>query len=189
MDLDAQDLPMLMWRHVFGDNIRDHGLLTMKNQTQPNPMRRVSFEKWQVDGCPHQGPSIVRDNTTKESARVHMSWFNNAPDASGLFYAYSDDNGQSISTVNHYVDKENNPEHPFLSQNLNAKEPIQLVWREFDGQQFSVKYTSSVNGESWSSERVIATATLADYPYILQHPSGSYLHWHIIGQPLELIKL
>lgn len=193
MDLDEQELPMLMWRHVFGDNYRDHGFLTMKNQKQANEMKRVSFENWQVDGCPHQGPSIARETKGKNINRVHMAWFNNAPNASGLFYGYSDDNGNSMSKVNHFAQKNFNPEHPHLSQNQKAKkdtERLGLVWREFNGKTFQVKYQSSRNGDHWSKPRVIASAEQGvDYPYILQHPSGNYLHWHISGQALELIKL
>ena len=193
MDLDQQELPMLMWRHVFGDNYRDHGLLTMKNQHQANPMWRVSFENWQVEGCPHQGPSIVRATTGENINRVHMTWFNNAPNASGLFYSYSDNNGSTINKVQHFAKKEHHPEHPFLSQNSTADNPnqrLELVWREFDGKAFKIKYQSSANGDLWTEQRVIASAPQGvDYPYILQHPSGSYLHWHVIGNALELIKL
>jgi len=190
MDLDKQDLPMLMWRHIFGDNIRDHGFLTMRNKQQANPMQRVSFENWQVNGCPHQGPSIVgADN----GSRVHMSWFNNATDASGLFYAYSDDGGSTMSKVTNFATKDNSPEHPFLSLSQatkNTKQKLQLVWREFDGQRFIIKAIFSELGDDWSEPKVIATAKQGvDYPYILQHPSGSYLQWHVSGQPLGLIKL
>lgn len=188
MDLDDKDLPLVMWRHVFGDNYRDHAFISMQSKIQPNKMQRVSFENWQVDGCPHQGPSIVRAKAGNNSNRVHMSWFNNAPDASGLFYSYSDDNGQTMAKVNHFATKSTNPEHPFLSQNQQGR--IELVWREFNGSHYQIKYMSSARGDSWSGETTIAMSeTQVDYPYILNHPSGSYLHWHNVGQPLELIKL
>ena len=193
MDLDQHALPILMWRHVFEKNTRDHGFLTMKNQQQANPIKRVSFEKWQVDGCPHQGPSMVREKIGGNSNRVHMAWFNNASDASGLFYSYSDNNGADMSKVNNFATKTQLPEHPFLSRKIVANGTnslLQLVWREYNGNAHQIKYQSSATGDIWSESRVIATAVKqVDYPYILQHPSGSYLHWHIIGQPLRLIKL
>jgi len=193
MDLDQHALPMLMWRHIFDKNTRDHGFLTMKNQQQANQIKRVSFENWQVDGCPHQGPSMVREKISVNSNRVHMAWFNNAPDASGLFYSYSDNNGEDMSKVNHFAPKAQLPEHPFLSQKIVAngtKSLLQLVWREYNGTAYQIKYQSSATGDIWSDTRVIATSAKGvDYPYILQHSLGSYLHWHIIGQPLRLIKL
>jgi len=191
MDLDNNELPMIMWRHVFGDNYRDHGFLTMKNQTQANPMKRVSFENWQVNGCPHQGPTIVREVIGEHKNRVHMSWFNNAPAASGLFYGYTDDNGTTMSHTNHFASKDSNPEHPFLALNEHSKsQRLQMVWREFDGNVFSIKGMSSKTGAQWSYPRELATAKSgADYPYILRHPSGNYLQWHIQGKPLALIKL
>jgi len=190
MDLDEKNLPMVMWRHVFGDNYRDHGLLTMKNKTQANPMKRVSFENWQVNGCPHQGPAIVREVSGAQKNRIHMSWFNNAPDASGLFYGYTDDNGSTMSTTNHFANKAMNPEHPSLALNDSATKRLQMVWREFDGQVFSIKGMHSTNGDSWSAPTTLASAKSGvDYPYILRHPTGNYLQWHIQGQPLALIKL
>ncbi len=193
MDLDDKGLPMLMWRHIFGDNYRDHGFLTMKTQTQANTLKRVSFENWQINGCPHQGPSIVRETTGKHVNRVHMAWFNSAPDASGLFYAYSDDNGVTMSKVNNFAKKTYHPEHPFIVENLvtqNSHEKVQLVWREFDGKAFQIYYQSSANGEHWSAATKIAEAKEGvDYPYIIKHPSGNYLHWQVAGQGLMLVKL
>ena len=193
MDLDGNDLPMLMWRHIFGDNYRDHGFLTMKNQAQANPPKRVSFENWQINGCPHQGPSMVRETRGDNLNRVHMTWFNSAPDASGLFYAYSDDNGVTMSKVNNFAKKTNHPEHPFIAENLVTKEAhrtLQLVWREFDSSTYKIYYQSSANGQQWSDAITIAEAKGGvDYPYILQHPTGNYLHWQIAGQGLKLVKL
>jgi len=188
MDLDQQGLPMLMWRHIFGDNFRDHGLLTMKNQTQANPMKRVSFENWQVDGCPHQGPTMIQDQQINN--RTHMAWFNNAPQASGLFYSYSDNQGTTMQKVIHIAKTMANPEHPFLSQNISTNSKLELVWREYNGNTFEIKHQSSTTGDTWNDPKVIATSSLSvDYPYILQHPSSSYLQWHIVGKPLRLIKL
>lgn len=193
MDLDDKDLPLVMWRHVFGDNFRDHGFLTMKNQHQANEMKRVSFENWQVNGCPHQGGTIVRETVGKNTNRVHMAWFNNAKTASGLFYSFSDDNGSTMHQVDNFATKAHNPEHPFLSQSVadkNVQSQINMVWREFDGEQFQIKYRFASEVDQWSESRVVATSEEGvDYPYILEHPTGSYLQWHIAGKPLALIKL
>ena len=203
MNLDQRNLPMMMWRHVFGDNVRDHALISMINEKQTRQIQRVSFENWQIDGCPHQGPSmLISDNTyssdktpsndnapsSHSASRIHMSWFNNAADASGLFYSYSDNQGQTMAKVNHFAPISDSPEHPFLSQ--NTRQQIQLVWREFDGQQYHIKYMASNDGDKLSVPKMIAqSAGNVDYPSILQHGINSYLHWHRQGQPLTLIKL
>ncbi len=54
--------------------------------TSPSIVHRVSFQNWKIDGCPHHGPTIAN-----QKDRLHMSWFNDAAQASGLFYTYTDD--------------------------------------------------------------------------------------------------
>ena len=181
---------ILMWRHIFGDNIRDHALGVLGE-----PLRRVSFEKWQVDGCPHHGPSIsvqgngIQNNAAQNNAaqnnRLHMSWFNDAPNASGLFYAYTDDLGETVSPAFHFAQKEDSPGHPSLIAGGDGK--LKLAWQTFDGVQSSIYIMTSIQGEQWSDARVVAQFTgQTDYPFLLRHPEGDLLLWHRPGHALML---
>lgn len=186
MTKDQRHLPVLMWRHIFGDNYRDHALLTMTDHNQWGTPKRVSFENWQIDGCPHHGPSLISQNK-QQGQRIHMSWFNDAPLKSGLFYAYTDDEGQNISRVQDFA-RNNNPSHPQLA--LTAGGKLQLVWQEFNGLKQQVKLIRSDNGEQWTSAELIAEHNApTDYPSLLTHASGNLLLWHRPGQPLQLIEV
>ncbi|MGK0441957.1 MAG: hypothetical protein ACJA0N_001763 [Pseudohongiellaceae bacterium] len=187
MALNQRELPVLMWRHIFGDNIRDHALITLNSSNNAGQLKRVSYQNWQIDGCPHHGPSIISQQQGSD-LRLHMSWFNDAPQASGLFYAHSDDEGKHISKVLHVAERSANPSHPHLA--LTANKKLQLVWQVFDGQQQTVKLIRSDSGEKWTSPELIAHYDGAtDYPFLLTHPKGNLLLWHRIDQPLQLIEI
>jgi len=167
--------PVVMWRHIFGDNIRDHALGVLGESLQ-----RVSFEQWKVDGCPHHGPSISAQNK-----RIHMSWFNDAPNASGLFYAYTDNLGETVSPAFHFSKRADSPGHPSLITGGDGK--LKLAWQTFDGAQSSVHIMMSARGEQWSDARIVAQfAGQTDYPFLLPHLDGDLLLWHKPGNPLTL---
>ena len=170
--------PILMWRHIFDDNIRDHALGILGK-----PLQRVSFEQWKVDGCPHHGPSI-----SNQKKRVHMSWFNDAPSASGLFYAYTDNLGKTVSPAFHFAKRSDSPSHPSLITNANGN--VLLAWKTFDGIQSSIKLMTSIRGEQWSKPRIVAQFSgKNDYPFLLPHPNGDLLLWHKPGHALVLSEL
>lgn len=170
--------PVVMWRHIFGDNIRDHALGILGE-----PLRRVSFEQWKVEGCPHHGPSI-----SAQSQRIHMSWFNDAPNASGLFYAYTDDLGETVSPAFHFAKSTESPGHPSLITGYDGK--LKLAWQTFDGMQSGISMMSSMGGEQWSDARMVAQFSgKTDYPFLLPHPDGDLLLWHKPGYALTLIDV
>ena len=174
----AEPVPVVMWRHIFGDNIRDHALGVLGQ-----PLRRVSFEQWKVDGCPHHGPSISAQNQ-----RIHMSWFNDAPNASGLFYAYTDNLGETVSPALHFAKSTESPGHPSLITGSDGQ--LMLAWQTFDGTQSNIRIMTSPQGERWSDARIVATfAGKTDYPFLLPHPDGDLLLWHKPGHALTLYDL
>ncbi len=169
---------VVMWRHIFGDNIRDHALGVLGE-----PLQRVSFEQWKIDGCPHHGPSISAQNK-----RIHMSWFNDGPSASGLFYAYTDNLGETVSPVFHFSKSTDSPAHPSVITGGDGK--LKLAWQTFDGVQSSIQVMTSVRGEQWSDARVVAQFTGAtDYPFLLPHLDGDLLLWHKPGHALTLYEV
>lgn len=74
----------LAWRHVFEDGSRDMVLASSKDggQTFSDP-ERIHYDNWQVEGCPHSGPSLALDN----DGNLHVAWYTGATDREGLYYA------------------------------------------------------------------------------------------------------
>jgi hypothetical protein len=85
------------WRHVYAGNIRDIAFTVSRDGgTTFAPPIRVSEDRWELDGCPENGPALAVD--TKN--RVHVAWPTLVAGESGseptlaLFYAMSPDGGQ-----------------------------------------------------------------------------------------------
>jgi hypothetical protein len=53
----------------------------------------VSYDKWEIDGCPVAGPSFSFD----KAAGLTVVWFMGGGERPGLYYATSTDNGKSFS--------------------------------------------------------------------------------------------
>lgn len=179
-----QQLPVVMWRHIYGDNIRDHTLVTFQKKGEPGEAVRVSFDEWQVDACPHHGPALAVSGT----GAYHMTWFNNAPQRHGLFYAHSSDAGQTLSTPINFGDYRKAASHPDV---LVQGEDVYLVWQEFDGSVMTIRAMhSSDRGGNWSAVQDLAhTAGDSDYPFLLSDGNRPFLSWHTRAEGYRLISL
>lgn len=169
-EIDRDNLPVVLWRHVFDGNIRDHALVKFTDWNTPGEVRRVSDENWKIDACPHHGPALsIADNGV-----YHAVWFSGAADKQGLFYGYSKDQGVSYS-----------PSYPFGNQ--GAKHPnvlavgrqVAIVWSEFDGTNNLLRLIKSEDGgKTWSQPRQIgATPESADDAFLLNDGRQWYVSW------------
>src|SRR3569833_3385620 len=69
--------------------------------------RRVTHDRWRIDACPHHGPAL----SIAADGHHHLAWFDNAPDARGLFYARSTDGGARLSPPLAFGDLAAQPGH------------------------------------------------------------------------------
>ena len=51
--------PVVLFRNVFDGTVRDHAITTFADPVTPGPEYRVSVDDWEIDACPHQGPSLA----------------------------------------------------------------------------------------------------------------------------------
>lgn len=184
INFDPNNLPVVMWRHIYGDNIRDHALVTFRDRGTPGKPRRVSFDQWHVDACPHHGPALAIGG----DGTYHMTWFNNAPQSHGLFYANSTNKGKTLSKPMNFGDYDRGAAHPDL---LVMKENVYLVWQEFDGSVMVIRVLhSSDRGLSWSEPQTVAkTSGKSDYPFLLSDGLEPFLSWHTQEEGYRLISL
>lgn len=173
-DFDTQGTPVVLWRHIFdepgGGISRDHGLIKIGDKNES--LKRVSFEKWPAESCPHHGPSLSIDDDN----RYHMTWFNLEQDKPGLYYGYSDDEGKTMSKVYPFANDESQAQYPYLMEN---GDDLYLVWKGFNGDKTSVYLKqSSDGGMHWSDAKSIAsTAGESDHPLLVKYNSKVYLSW------------
>ncbi len=183
MDIDHNQLPVILWRNIYGKNTRDHSLVTFAEKDTPEQVQRVSFDQWQVDACPHHGPDMDISNNQD----IHLTWFDNAPDRHGLFYARRKPDGSLTEAIS-IGDYQAAASHPNV---ISVADNVWLVWKQFDGKQASVwLQRSETNGTHWSAAKKIAvTDADADYPFLVRDKDKVYLQWQTKKEGFQLIEL
>jgi hypothetical protein len=176
--------PVVLFRNVFGENVRDHAIVAFADATTPGPVRRVSVDDWAIDACPHHGPSVALSS----AGAYHVAWFTNGRARQGLFYAASRDQGGSFSAPMPIGQAERSPSRPYL---LAASGTVWLVWKEFDGEETSVRLmVSHDEGGSWSAPRTIAhTRDASDHPLLIANGATVFLSWQTRADGYRLIAL
>lgn len=93
LTVDGGGTVYVVWRHIFGDHIRDIALARSVDggQTFTEPVR-VHTDAWRIEGCPHAGPGVAVD----EEGRVHVVWYTGAEGKAGVYYAASADGGATF---------------------------------------------------------------------------------------------
>jgi hypothetical protein len=146
-------------------------------------VQRVTFENWEVEACPHHGPSLsISDDV------YHLAWFNHASEGSGLFYASSPDGGKSFSTP---VSLGNGNRQPGHAAVLATGKNVYLAWKEFDGEVSTINVMRSHDsGMSWGAVQNIAgTRDMSDHPLLISSGGQVYLSWSTLQEGYRLIAL
>ena len=185
MALDNKGDLVILARFVYPGNIRDHGLVkVLKNGQVEEPMRST-FDDWELEGCPTHGPalSISRDG------RYHMAWFTLGKKRSGLFYAWSDDNGKSFSSPYAFGRPDHLPSRPEV---LALGAQLALTWKEFDGASTQIfTMLSNDGGQTWSQPKLAADSeSPSAHPSLLSDGKRIFLAWSSLdsGFRLQLLE-
>ena len=184
IDFDKNDLPVILWRNIYGKDVRDHTLVRFVSKDQPGEPVRVSYDEWHIDACPHHGPDMSIDDT----GNTHLAWFNNAPQRHGLFYAQQNKKDNSFSEAMSFGNYKATASHPNV---MAHAEQVLLVWKEFDGKQESVWLQHSTDhGDSWTvAQKIAVTAAAADYPFLIKNKGEIYLQWQTQAEGFRLIEV
>ena len=176
--------PAVMFRNIFPGSIRDHAVLTFKDNGTPGPLRRVSVDNWKIEACPHHGPSLA----ISADGSYHAAWFTGGAARQGLFYARADSEDAAFGEPRALSSPSRQPARPYL---LAVGSDVHLVWKEFDGTKAQVRrQVSHDNGRSWSEARTVAeTADASDHPLLVADKSRVYLSWLTKIEGYRLIPL
>jgi len=170
------------WRHVYPGNIRDIAFTLSRDggRTFAAPLR-VSDDRWELDGCPENGPSIAVDARNA----VHVVWptlvSSQAKDGEptlGLFYAATRD-GQRFS-ARRRIATDGVPRHPQLV--VTGDNELIAAWDEEAGggsrRVIMARAAPKSAGESVTFAReVVSGATRADYPVIAATTGAVVIAW------------
>jgi hypothetical protein len=179
--LDSDGVPVALWRHVFGQNVRDHALLRLDGRS---PLTRASFDGWAVDACPHHGPALA----IAADGAYHLAWFSGAPDKAGLYYAHSRDRGHSFSKPLRLGDPGAQSGRP---QILALGSDVSLVWKEFDGKQSVIRTQQSRDGGRTFTQPVtlVASASASDHPQLVSDGVRVLLSWNSAAEGHRIMPL
>lgn len=181
MAVDTDDYPVIAWRHIYGSNIRDHALLKLDGRMAP---LRISHEDWNIAACPHHGPSL----SIAADGIYHATWFSNAAQQRGLFYAHSTDQGKTFSSPLNFGNIEAQPAHPYV---LSLGSRVYLAWKEFDGESTVIMGMASADrGTSWSAPQKWATTSdVSDSPLLIGASDRVYLSWNTKNEGYRLVEI
>lgn len=167
----------LAWRHVYPQNIRDMAFTESHDggRTFASPVR-VSEDKWQIEGCPEDGPALAVD----ARRQIHVVWptlVNDSPGGQpsiGIFYASNTGRGFG---QRQRVPSEGVPHHPQIAV---ARDSIYLSWDELKNGRRQVvvahRPLSAAADSKWSREVVSGDVT-GTYPSIVPTSSGIVVAW------------
>lgn len=176
--------PAVVFRNIFPGSVRDHGVVTFKDEKMPGPVRRVSADEWKIEACPHHGPSIA----ILPDGSYHVAWFTDGSARKGLFYARADNGDTPFGAPRALSTPRRQPARPYLLANGTA---LHLVWKEFDGTKSLVRWqVSPDSGRTWSEPRTVAdTADASDHPLLVANAGRAYLSWLTKADGYRLIPI
>jgi hypothetical protein len=168
------------WRHVYPGNIRDIAFTMSADGGRTfTPPIRISEDKWVIDGCPENGPSIAVD----ANRRIHVVWPTLVPGSTpkseptlGLFYATSPD-GRRF-TARQRIPTDGVPRHPQIA--IGSRNQIVVAWDEQARGARRValaRGTVQANGTVQFARQLVANGESGVYPVVAAVGDATVIAW------------
>lgn len=176
MAIDDKGLPLVFFRDIFPGSQRDHALVSFVSASEPKPAQRITFDHWELHGCPHQGPAILHAD-----GRTHFFWF----DRKQLYYRYQQADG-TLSAVQDVGGP--GSERASLAA---ANGVLYRSWQRYKDNAMTVwLQTSKDHGAHWSAPReVTETKGGSDYPLLVSNGKTVWLSWLTRNEGHQLLPL
>ncbi len=182
--VDADGAPLLMWRHVFEPNERDHALTRLNADGTPQTIQRATFDHWKLDGCPHHGPSLAVDaNGTR-----HAVWFNQKDGKGRVFYGRLEkSDGDALTVAGQRPVGGPRAEHADLAAGGGH---LAIVWKEFDGEKTRLRAeVSDDGGYTFRPLELAATDGANDQPRALARGNELFAFWRSEREGMRVFRL
>lgn len=184
LTLDRDGAPLALWRHVFAPNERDHALARLKPDGTPEAVVRATYDRWKVDACPHQGPSLAVD----EAGTRHAVWFNQRDGEGRVFYGrLGGKNGEAGRVEGQMALGGPRAAHADIA---SAGGTLAIVWKEFDGERTLLRgLRSNDGGRSFAPLELAATAGNSDQPRALVRGDRLFAFWRQADEGFKVYPL
>ena len=177
--IDPDGAPLILWRHVYEPNERDHALAKLNPDGTPSSVERATFDRWKVDGCPHHGPSLA---VAPDGTR-HAVWFNQKDGEGRVFYGRLVAGGVEGQR---FVGGER-AAHADL---VVADRRVAIVWKEFDGERTQLRAeVSGDGGYSFKPLTLGAADGASDHPRAIQRGGDLFAYWRTEREGMRLFAL
>ncbi|CAL94772.1 conserved hypothetical secreted protein [Azoarcus olearius] len=166
---DVDGVPVVLWRHVFGTNERDHALTRFDAAGKPGAVVRATFDRWHIDACPHHGPSlaIAGDGTR------HAVWFNAREGEPRVFYGRL--TGDAVEGQRSVGGER--AAHADIA--VAGRDVVAIVWKEFDGTRTQLRVELSTDGgrQFGEARTLAATEGASDQPRLVRNGDRLLAFW------------
>ena len=176
------DTLYLAWRHVYAGNMRDMAFTVSRDggRTFAAPIR-VSEDKWQLEGCPDDGPSMAVDSR----GTAHIVWPAVVTEKGGpvkaLFHAMTTD-GRTF-TPRERIPTQGQANHPQLT--IDSAGMLGLVWDESGT---GTRILAAATGKPDASGRIrfsrsSSSRQVGSYPVVVSPAAATWLSAWTSGPP------
>lgn len=168
LTLDHKHRPTAMWRHVFANNERDHAIAQLTSEMQPT-IRRVTFDRWRIDACPHHGPSLAFDG----EGGAHAVWFNHIDGEGRAFYGQV--GGDRPVRVRQL------PAGAMHADLVVRDSKVAIAWKRFDGESTRVEtLRSNDSGRTFAPDVTLSTQADSDQPRLVSDGQRDVVVWRTL---------
>jgi hypothetical protein len=168
------------WRHVYAGNIRDIAFIASRDggQTFDAPVR-VSEDRWQLAGCPDDGPAMAVDR----AGVVHVVWptvIGGETPEGALFHASTRDGRTFTPRVRIPTPASPKPSHPQLAIAEDGR--LVVAWDEtVAGVRRAVMAVGAAGGAPSFAAPVALDAAPSDTPRAAVYPSLAVSATHALA--------
>jgi hypothetical protein len=149
------------WRHVYAGNMRDIAFTLSRDGGRTfMPPARVSEDRWQLDGCPDDGPAMAVDRR----GTAHIVWPTVVTEPvahKALFYSTTRD-GRSFNARTRVSPMRRNIAHPQIA--LGPSGEVAVFWDEIVGGNRRVFLSRMAGLGLFGAAEALSDGTSASYP-------------------------
>lgn len=171
--VDARGSVYAAWRHIFPGSIRDIAFAKSSDGGRHfSPLVRVSEDKWELNGCPEDGPSMAID----QSGTIHIAWatvVTGGEPQKAVFYAKSRDGKVFSPRVRVPTTGITTPGHPQLV--LMPDGGAAIVFDEVVGGVRRVSLARIPRDGAFQPPEILSGAEAASYPVMVRSGAADLL--------------
>jgi hypothetical protein len=173
--VDARGTVYAAWRHIFPGSMRDIAFARSTDGGRRfDPLIRVSEDKWELNGCPEDGPTLAVDR----AGVIHIAWatlVDEGEPQKALFYATSRDGMAFSPRVRIPVAGAATPGHPQLAVTPDGGAAI--VWDELVEGVRRVSFTRVSRAGAFRPVQILSADESASNPVIVQSEGNLLVAW------------